>query len=71
MTRRTLRIQGMHCISCAMAIDMDLEELPGVKEAKTSFARSTTEVVFDPAEVAIETIVRCIREAGYDAQPVA
>ena len=62
MTRQKLRIVGMHCTSCAMAIDIDLEELPGVKEAKTSFARSTTEVVFDPAKVALETIVRTIAE---------
>lgn len=35
----TLAIEGMHCTSCAMTIDEELEDLPGVKRAKTSYAR--------------------------------
>ena len=70
-TRRTLRIAGMHCSSCAMAIDMELEDLPGVEEARTNFARATTQVVFDPAGVSLEVIIAAIHEAGYTAQPAA
>ena len=69
-TRQTLRIAGMHCASCAMAIDMELEDLPGVAEARTSYARSTTDVAFDPARVGLDTIIAAIRQAGYAAQPV-
>ncbi len=69
--RQTLRIAGMHCTSCALAIDMELEELPGVAEARTSYARATTEVVFDPARVDLGAIIAAIREVGYTAQPVA
>ena len=67
-TRQTLRIEGMHCASCAMAIDMELEDLPGVEEARTSFARATTEVAFDPARVGQEAILAAVRKAGYTAQ---
>ena len=70
-TRRTLRIAGMHCAACAMAIDMELEELAGVAEARTSFARATTEVVFDPSRVGLDAVIAVIREAGYTAQSVA
>lgn len=70
MTRQILRIAGMHCGSCAMAIDMELEELPGVAEARTNFARATTEVVFDPARVSLGAIIATIGQAGYTAQPV-
>lgn len=69
-TTQTLRIAGMHCSSCAMAIDMDLEDVPGVVEARTNFARGTTEVVFDPAQVDQEMIIAAIREAGYTASPM-
>lgn len=69
-TRQVLSITGMHCGSCAMAIDMDLEELPGVEEAKTNFARALTEVAFDPTRVDLRTIVSTIRQAGYTAQPL-
>jgi len=68
-TRRTLRIVGMHCSSCAMAIDLALEELPGVAEARTNFVRATTEVTFDPARVGLDAIVAAILEAGYTARP--
>lgn len=64
-TRRTLRIAGMHCSSCAMAIDLELEDLPGVAEARTSYARATTEVTFDPARVNLDTIIATIGDAGY------
>ncbi len=69
--RQTLHVAGMHCSSCAMAIDMELEDLPGVEEARTNFARATTDVVFDPARVGLDTIIAAIREVGYTAQPVA
>jgi copper chaperone CopZ len=69
--RTTLRIAGMHCASCAMAIDLALEDLPGVAEARTSYARGTTEVAFDPARVGLGALIAAIREAGYAAQPSA
>ncbi len=70
-TRRTLRIAGMHCASCAMAIDLELEELPGVAETRTSFARATTEVAYDPSRVSLDAVIAAIGVAGYKAQPVA
>jgi copper chaperone CopZ len=70
-TRLNLRIEGMHCASCAMAIDMELEDLPGVAEARTSYARGTTEVIFDPQRVAPDAIVAAVRKAGYAARPSA
>ncbi len=70
MTRQTLRIAGMHCSSCAMAIDLELEELPGVAEAHTNFARATTEVIFDPIRVSLDAIIATIGQVGYTAQPI-
>lgn len=64
-TRRALRIAGMHCSSCAMVIDLELEDLPGVAEARTSYARATTEVTFDPARVTLDAIIAAIGDAGY------
>lgn len=61
----TLSIVGMHCVSCSMNIDDALEELPGVENSTTSYARSTTEVTFDPAQVSQEKIVQTIKDTGY------
>lgn len=70
MMKQMLRIQGMHCTNCAMAIDMDLEDLAGVGEAKTNYARSLTQVEYDPAKVTLAQILATIRETGYEAYPV-
>lgn len=65
-----LKIQGMHCSSCAMVIDMDLEEAPGVRSTKTNYAKSETEVEFDPEETTAENILKTIQKSGYQASPL-
>ncbi|MCB0217427.1 MAG: heavy-metal-associated domain-containing protein [Caldilineae bacterium] len=62
-------IQGMHCSSCAMSIDWELEDLPGVAKATTSYARATTEVTFDPHQTSLETLLSAIERAGFKGLP--
>lgn len=64
-----LKIEGMHCTSCAMNIDFDLEDLEGVKSVNTNYAKSETEIEFDEAKVTIEKIIKSIEKTGYKAQP--
>ncbi len=65
MTKQIFIISGMHCVACAFNIDLDLEEVPGVKSSKTNYARQITEIVFDPSLVTIETLKSTIAKAGY------
>ncbi|MBI2040075.1 heavy-metal-associated domain-containing protein [Candidatus Microgenomates bacterium] len=65
--KRKFQIKDMHCSSCALTIDMDLEDLEGVKMAKTSYARAETEIEFDPEKVSEEKILETIKNAGYTA----
>jgi copper chaperone CopZ len=62
-----LRIEGMHCASCALLIDEELEELPGVEESHTSYAKQETTVVFDTDRVELPTLLEAIEELGYRA----
>ncbi|MBI2443023.1 MAG: cation transporter [Candidatus Levybacteria bacterium] len=63
-----LKITGMHCTSCAMNIDGDLEDyINGVKSAKTNYAKQECEVELEE-EVMIEQIITQIKETGYQAQ---
>ena len=64
-----LKIDGMHCTSCSMSIDMDLEDLEGVLKAKTSYAKQETEIEFDPDKVSLEKIIETIKKTGYSAKP--
>lgn len=67
-TKKTFTIKGMHCASCALTIDMDLEDLDGVKKAQTSYAKAETEVEFDPQKVSENLILETIKRAGYSTQ---
>ena len=61
----TLKLDGMHCSSCSLNIDGELEELEGVITVKTSYARSVAVVEYDPAVVALAKIHETIEALGY------
>ncbi len=70
MTKKVFKINGMHCTSCAMNIDGELEDTQGIKESNTNYAKSQTEVEFDPEKISDKTIVEIIKKVGYKANPV-
>lgn len=57
----------MHCSSCAITIDMDLEDLEGIKSSSTSYAKQETEVEFEPDKVSDALILETIKKSGYTA----
>lgn len=61
----TFEITGMHCVSCAMNIDGNLEDTLGVIKAETNFAKSTTKVFFDSRKITSERLKKIIEETGY------
>lgn len=67
MKKMVFTISGMHCVSCAMNIDGELEDA-GVVSSKTSFATLTTEVEFDEKKNSQEQIVEIIKKLGYSAE---
>ncbi|MFA6525220.1 MAG: heavy-metal-associated domain-containing protein [Patescibacteria group bacterium] len=62
------KISGMHCPSCGMNIDGALEELDGVLESTTNYAKQITKVIYDPQKVAPDKITAEIKKAGYTIQ---
>lgn len=67
MNKLKLKIEDMHCTSCALSIDMDLEDLEGVQKSSTSYAKAETEVVFDLEKVDENMIIETIKTTGYSA----
>ena len=67
-TKKKLQINGMRCSSCAMNIDFELEDLKGIKGAKTSYAREECEVEFEKKEIQLGKILETIEKMGYQAQ---
>lgn len=65
-----LNLQGLHCASCIMNIEGELEDTPGVKKVAASFARSEAEVTYDEGVVKLEKILEIISKLGYGAEVV-
>ena len=65
IVKKKLKIEGMHCSSCAMNIDFDLEDLEGVKSVKTSYAKQECEVEFDEEKLKTEIVIQTIQKTGY------
>ena len=70
MKKQIFKITGMHCTSCAMNIDGEIEDTEKVKNVKTSYAKQETEVEYDPEEITEEEIIKAVEKAGYTATPL-
>jgi copper chaperone CopZ len=65
--QKKFKITGMHCSSCAMSIDFDLEDVEGVEKAQTSYAKQVTEVIYDEGKVSVKKIIESVEQTGYKA----
>lgn len=68
LAQAKLKIKGMHCTACSLNIDSTLEEMDGVVSAQTKYAKSMTEVVFNPELVGPSRLKAAIAELGYEAE---
>lgn len=67
MKKVKLKINGMHCTSCAMNIDFELEDL-GVKSSKTNYIKQETDIFFDEEKIKLPEILEQIRKIGYKTE---
>lgn len=65
--KTVLRIEGMHCGACAVAINMLLTNKKGVFRADTDFEAKRAEIDYDPEQAKISELVKAIEEIGYHA----
>ncbi len=68
MKKIILKIDGMHCTSCALNIDFDLEDLTGIKSSKTNYAKQLSEIEYDETQVNLDQIINQIKKTGYSAK---
>ena len=67
MTTHTVRIDGMHCGSCALLIDDALEDLPGVRSTQTTMKKGRSTIELDQDLTGIRDVISTIEELGYHA----
>ncbi|GLV47862.1 heavy metal-binding protein [Thermus sp. LT1-2-5] len=63
-----LKVEGMTCNHCVMAVKKALMKVPGVEKAEVSLEKGEA-LVEGTAEV--EALVRAVEEEGYRAFPLA
>lgn len=63
MTKKSYKIKGMHCTSCPLVIESDLEDA-GVK-ASCHYARQTLDVEYDELTLDETKIRAVVQHAGY------
>ncbi|MDD5747925.1 MAG: cation-translocating P-type ATPase [Actinomycetota bacterium] len=68
ITKATLKIEGMHCASCAQNIEHSLKNTEGVIEANVSFIDNRAFVEYDETKVKPEKIKKVIKGLGYGVE---
>lgn len=61
----TLNLEGLHCSSCSLNIDSEIEELPGVYSVVTSYAKQICTIDYDPKMVSPKEFIKVIEGLGY------
>lgn len=65
VTEENLKVEGMSCNHCKMAVEKAVKGLPGVSGVAVDLQGGNVRVTYDPGTVNHEKIVRTIDQAGY------
>lgn len=71
LIKKRFKIKNMHCSSCALSIDFDLEDTLGIRSSKTSYVKSESEVEFDADLINEQRIIELIKKTGYSAEVIS
>jgi Cu+-exporting ATPase len=68
MTKKktVIRINGMHCISCAQTIERALQRENGIVKANVNFATEKAVIEYVVGETTLKRIAEIIKEVGYE-----
>jgi Cu+-exporting ATPase len=65
--KETFKIEGMHCVSCAVNIEKILKKEKGVFEASVNFASEKASLSYNPELISLDKIKKIISDLGYEA----
>ena len=68
--KKEIKIEGMMCQHCQMAVEKALSKVPGVSEVKVDLENKTA-VVSLSGDVSDETLNSTVTEAGYEPKGIA
>ena len=65
MEKVTMRVEGMSCGHCEIAIQDAVRKLPGIKKVKASKRKKEVAVEYDAATLTRDQITNTINSTGY------
>ncbi len=65
MDKKTFKISGMHCASCAVKIERALAKTSGIKSATVNLASEKLFLEYDQTKVSLDEIKKIIERLGY------
>ncbi len=63
--KASVKIEGMHCATCALTIEESLRKLKGIDRAEVSLGANSATVEYDPSVSGYESISKAVADAGY------
>jgi Cu+-exporting ATPase len=66
-----VKLEGLVCGGCVIAVKNALLTAPGVLDAGVSLERLQASVTYDPAQISPEAIAQAVREIGFGARTTA
>jgi len=63
-------LEGIHCAACVWLLEKMPKLIPGVLSTQVSLARSTIEIIWEPAKVSLSRIAVEIAKLGYRPHPL-
>lgn len=67
MEKMDLKIRGMSCGHCKMAVEKALLGVEGVESADVDLEEGKADIAYDPAKASVESMKKAIVDAGYEA----
>ena len=67
--KKILTVEGMSCMHCSARVEKALSAVVGVSSAKVDLEKKTATVEL-AADVANETLIAAVEDAGYDVTEV-
>ncbi len=60
-----LKVTGMSCMHCRMAVERALKGVSGVSTASVDLASGRAKVTYDPGQAGLKDFEKAVEEAGY------
>ncbi|MGA2053383.1 MAG: heavy metal-associated domain-containing protein, partial [Opitutales bacterium] len=62
---KTFAVRGMHCVSCAAAIEKALRKRAGVSAAEVNYGAESARISYDEERVKAEDLASAVEPLGY------